>query len=97
MNEILSLEEVAKKIESKFPQYKKRFFKIPNFVLRTVSFVISPFQPAFRSFINSFLGVKIRINSSKARKELGMTYLDIDQTLEDTVNDLVSKNLVKPL
>ncbi len=44
--------------------------------------------PGTRDYMRSHLGGEMRFDNSKARKELGLDFRDVDQTILETMDDL---------
>ncbi|MGH8949534.1 MAG: hypothetical protein ACRDXF_11800, partial [Acidimicrobiia bacterium] len=51
--------------------------------------VASGFQaPGTRDYMRNHLGGEMRFDNAKARRELGLDFRDVDQTVLDTMDDL---------
>lgn len=75
------LRDVAKTIKNNFPESKAPLKSLPNFVMYASSFFIDGLS---YSFLRRSLGRVKNINGNKAKKELGITYHDIDKSIVDT-------------
>ena len=53
-------------------------------------------QPGSRAFIETNLGRTLTLDTSKIQDELGMEFRDMDTSIVETANDLVSWEYVKP-
>lgn len=85
---ILDLTQIIRKNFDK--KYKLPLMKAPKFLLYIIGglFGVTP------KFVKRNVGHPIKINSSKSRQKLGLSYRDINETVKDMVNRMHELNIV---
>lgn len=91
-NEIVPLERTVTVLRSNgFDAYKLPKMKMTSGVGTFVVKQLARFQPSgSRSFVETNIGRRLDLDTSKITTELGMTFGDINQSIIDTANDLIS-------
>jgi dihydroflavonol-4-reductase len=70
-------------------RYKLPSIGLDNAVGVALSRLAVGFQPSgTREYMRSHLGGEMRFDNSKARRELGIEFRDVDQTILETMDDL---------
>ena len=70
-------------------RYKLPSIGLDNAVGVALSRLAAGFQPSgTRDYMRNHLGGEMRFDNSKARRELGIEFRDVDQTILETMDDL---------
>lgn len=86
--------EVGQTLANLFPSYPLPTNKIPKLLF----WIVAPFVSSFdRRFVWNNVGFKASFDNFKSRKELGMTYRPLDETLADMFNELVANGAIKKM
>jgi nucleoside-diphosphate-sugar epimerase len=85
---VMELAQVIKKLFGK--KYKMPLMKAPKAML----YLIGGLFGVTAGFVRRNVGYPIRINSSKSREKLGLTYRNIDDTVRDMVEQMESKSML---
>ena len=84
-NKSLSLLEFSNVIESQFPKkYKLPKSNAPKFMLYLIGWM---FDLSFK-FVSKNIGYPLKFNNTKSRKNLGVKYLPIEETVKDMISQL---------
>lgn len=52
--------------------------------------------PGLRHYLRAFLGRRVVVDNSKIRNDLGIDFRPLDETIRDTIEDLIAKHQVPP-
>ena len=91
-NEGRWMQEAAKIIAPHFPEYRVPTGRLPNLVLYLSSLVDK--RITF-SWVRRNIDRAYRVDNSKSREELGITYRPLEETLLDTCRSFIELGLVK--
>jgi len=84
--------EIAEIIKNKYgDKYPVPTKNVPNFLL----YIAAPFLKMKWSFLNNNLGLRSKLNNSYSKKDLGMTYKSIEETIIDHTEQIINDGLVK--
>jgi len=90
-NVTLTMVETLEKLAPLFPQYprptKSMTTSFGSGILRLASYT-QPGQSG--SWLRTNLGKRVNVDNSKIRNELDLKFIDIEQTLRDSVDDLIT-------
>ncbi|MFV1999571.1 MAG: SDR family oxidoreductase [Acidimicrobiia bacterium] len=97
-NEIVPIERTVAVLRNNgFDGYKLPRMKMTSSAGSFIVKQAARFQPhGSRSFIETNLGRRLNLDTSKIVDELGIEFGDIDQSIVDTANDLIQWGHVKP-
>lgn len=89
----MRLIEIAQAVKAAFGPA----FAYPSLVVpKPVTWLVGPLLgPITRRFVSHNVGVPIRLDNGKARRELGLTFRPVAQTLREHVQQLVDEGVVK--
>ena len=62
----------------------------PKFLL----WMIAPFKGFSREYVSKNIGIKFKFDNSYSKKDLGMTYIPIDQTVKEQFEQLIKDGLI---
>lgn len=94
----VNMKDVVEKLGKLFPQYKA---KLPSTNLQCTlgDFMVkfgALFQPkGMRSYLQTNLGKYTYLNNDKIKNTLGMTFINVDQSFADVVNDGIKWGHIK--
>ncbi|MCD4695625.1 MAG: aldehyde reductase [Bacteroidales bacterium] len=91
-NESASFYTMSQVLRKKFgPGFPFPKGKVPKALI----WLIAPTAGLTRKFVAKNVGIPLKFDNSKSRKELDMDYIPLEQTLTDQFNQLVDDGLVK--
>lgn len=91
-NKVMNFLEFAKLIDSEFPaKYKLPKSLAPKFIMYLTGWM---FGVSFK-FVKNNVGYEIRLDNSKGKRELGMSYRDMSNTVQDMVKQMEKQGFVK--
>lgn len=84
--------EIAEVIKNEYgDKYPIPTKNVPNFLL----YIVAPFMKMKWSFLKNNLGIRPEIDNSYSKKDLGMSYRPIEETIIDHVRQIINDGLVK--
>ena len=84
--------EIAETIKNEYgDKYPVPTKNVPNFIL----YIVAPFLKMKWSFLKNNLGIRSKLDNSYSKKDLGMSYKPIKETIIDHVQQIINDGLVK--
>lgn len=84
--------EIAEIIKNEYgDRYPTPTKNVPNFIL----YILAPFLKMKWSFLKNNLGIRSKLDNSYSKKDLGMTYKFIEETIIDHAKQIINDGLVK--
>ena len=65
--------------------------QVPKFLF----WLIAPMQGYTRKFVSKNIGIRIKIDNSYSKKDLGMSYIPIEQTVKEHFQQILDDGLLK--
>lgn len=92
-NTELSMLEIARILKNHFGgKYPFPRMEVPKLMV----WLVGPLMgPVTRDFISKNVGLPLRINNSRGRNELGLTYIPVEQTFKEHFQQILDDGLVK--
>ncbi len=89
-----SLMDIVKILRKHFGNvYPFPKMQVPKFLL----WLIAPFKGFSREYVSKNIGIKFKFDNSYSKKDLGMSYITIEQTLKEQFEQLINDGLVDKL
>ena len=83
--------EIAEIIKNKYgDRYPVPTKNVPNFIL----YIVAPFLKLKWSFLKNNLGIRSKLDNSYSKKDLGMSYKPIEETIIDHAQQIINDGLV---
>lgn len=86
--DVMGLTAIITKLYGK--KYKMPMMTAPKFIL----YLVGGLFGVTSSFVKRNIGYPIKINASKSREKLGLTYHNLDETVKDMVEQMVKQKVV---
>lgn len=84
--------EIAEVIKNEYgDKYPTPTKNVPNFIL----YIVAPFMKMKWSFLKNSLGIRAELDNSYSKKDLGMSYRPIKETIIDQVRQITNDGLIK--
>lgn len=91
VSESLSALEIA----SKAKKVAGENYHIPDKVVpKPMLFLFGPFMGFSWKYISKNIGIPLKFDNSKAKKDLGLEFLTVDETIHDQIQQLINDDLV---
>jgi len=96
--ESLDLKDICSMLIKNFPEYSG---KVPTtdatgFFGTSLTTFLSYFQPiSMGSYLRTNLGMKYNCDNSKIKKELNFEFMSVEESIKDTVQFFIDRNLIK--
>jgi nucleoside-diphosphate-sugar epimerase len=87
--EDMSMPEMARVLKDQYPDRKIRTAVVPDFMVH----IMAKAQPAMK-VLNTMVGMKYKLNSTKARNVLGWNPRPAEQTVLDTAEYMINNGII---
>lgn len=88
----MSLLDMARVLRRKFERYPLPTFEIP----KVMAWLVGPITADItRKFVSTNVGWPLKLDNSRSKRELGLKYLPVEQTLTEHFQQLVDDGLLK--